>query len=174
MESDVYRLLAANDDGSGLTTDRAIAILQASKATPGPDKIPVVDDTIRAPKAVTRFSGLRAKIGNQASQPGRSSGQLRPTGRERSSYAALSPAEETNLHARRVKSLAPESREKTVFNPQITPLDNLGKTSQYVHCPYCKQTTMTRVEHSDSKTSKTVNALLWAGLGDPFALTAHD
>ena len=33
---------------------------------------------------------------------------------------------------------------------------------------------MTRVEHSDSKASKRVNALLWAGLGDPFALTAFD
>ena len=68
-----------------------------------------------------------------------------------------------------------ESQERILISPShMSPLHRLGKTSEQVYCPYCKQTTKTRVERSDSKTTKGVNALLWMGMGDPFALTAHD
>ena len=77
--------------------------------------------------------------------------------------------------ARRKKGLVSESQEAILTSPSRTsPLQRLGNTSDHVYCPYCKQTTETRVERSDSKATKKVNALLWMGLGDPFALTAHD
>jgi hypothetical protein len=84
----------------------------------------------------------------------------------------LSPADP---RARRRKGLVCESQERILTSPSRTsPLRLLGKTSQQVFCPYCKQTTNTRVEQSDSKKTKRVNALLWMGMGDPFALTSHD
>jgi hypothetical protein len=74
--------------------------------------------------------------------------------------------------ARRRKGLVSESQETILTH--ISPLHRLGKRSGQVYCPYCKRTTQTRVEQSDSKTTKGVNAILWMGMGDPFALTAHD
>jgi LITAF-like zinc ribbon domain len=74
--------------------------------------------------------------------------------------------------ARRRRGLVSESLERIVTH--ILPLHRLGKRSEQVHCPYCKQITKTRVEQSDSKTTKGVNAILWMGMGDPFALTSHD
>jgi hypothetical protein len=82
---------------------------------------------------------------------------------------------QADLRSRRRKGLVCESQERILTSPSHTsPLRLLGKTSQQVFCPYCKQTTNTRVEQSDSKTTKKVNALLWMGMGDPFALTSHD
>src|SRR5665213_1365920 len=77
--------------------------------------------------------------------------------------------------AQRRRTLVSESSER-LFTPlsQIWDLQDLGKTPQRVLCPYCKQTARTRVRRSDSSTTKTVNALLWMGFADPFALASYD
>jgi hypothetical protein len=77
--------------------------------------------------------------------------------------------------ARRRKGLVSKSQERILASPShISSLHHLGKRSEQVYCPYCKQTTKTRVEQTDSKATKGVNALLWMGMGDPFALAALD
>jgi hypothetical protein len=74
--------------------------------------------------------------------------------------------------ARRRRGQVSESQERILT--RILPLHHLGKRSEQVYCPYCKQTTKTRVEQSDSNATKGVNAILWMGMGDPFSLTSHD
>jgi hypothetical protein len=77
--------------------------------------------------------------------------------------------------ARQRNGLVSESQERILTSPShVSPLHSLGKKSEQVYCPYCKQTTTTRVESSDSRTTKGVNALLWIGMGDPFALSAFN
>jgi ribosomal protein L44E len=77
--------------------------------------------------------------------------------------------------ARRRKGLVSESQERILASPShLSSLHRLGKRSEQVFCPYCKQATQTRVEQTDSRTTKGVNAILWMGMGDPFALTTLD
>lgn len=106
------KALAASDDGSGLNTAKAIAILQEGVVASSSEKIPVitVKDTI---KPGPRFGGMKFKFGSKPAQPAASAlppqpaiksppqptppkkpfGELRPTKKERAAYAELSKEE---------------------------------------------------------------------------------
>ena len=105
------KALAASDDGSGLNTDKAIALLQESLSASSMEKIPVIDAKHTA-KPSPRFGGMKFKFGNKAPQlagmepvptvvkpppqpaaPQRTFGELRPTKKEREAYANLSNEE---------------------------------------------------------------------------------
>ena len=105
------KALAASDDGSGLNTDKAIALLREGVSASSAEKIAVVD-TKHSTKLAPRFSGMKFKFGSKAVQqtgteasppvvksppqpaaPQRAFGELRPTKKERAAYANLSPEE---------------------------------------------------------------------------------
>ena len=102
------KALAASDDGSGLNTDKAIALLQESLSASSMEKIPVIDAKHNA-KPSPRFGGMKFKFGNKTPQPAgtepvptvpkpppqpivpqKTFGELRPTKKEREAYANLS------------------------------------------------------------------------------------
>jgi len=107
------KALAASDDGSGLNTDKAIALLQESMSASSTEKIPV-SNAKHSTKAVPRFSGMKFKFGSKSAQqtgteaslppsviklppqpaaPQKAFGELRPTKKDRAAYANLSPEE---------------------------------------------------------------------------------
>jgi hypothetical protein len=107
------KALAASDDGSGLNTDKAIALLQERVSASSTGKIPVVDAN-RPTKPAPRFGGMKFKFGSKAAQQTRTEvsplrqgvksppqptssqkafGELKPTKKERTAYANLSPEE---------------------------------------------------------------------------------
>lgn len=103
------KALAASDDGSGLNTDKAIALLQQSMAASSSEKIPAIDTK----KLTPRFGGMKFKFGSKPPQPVETArapslevksskqpvtsqkafGELRPTKKDRAAYAGLSPEE---------------------------------------------------------------------------------
>jgi hypothetical protein len=108
------KALAASDDGSGLNTTKAIALLQESMSAASTEKIPVTNAK-HSTKLAPRFSGMKFKFGSKSTQqtgteasllpppaihlppqpaaPQRSFGELRPTKKERAAYANLSAEE---------------------------------------------------------------------------------
>ena len=111
------KALAASDDGSGLDTEKAIAILQESVSASRMEKIPVIDDK-HSVKPSARFGAIKFKFSSKALQPTvaqplppvaelppqpappkRTFGELRPTKKEREAYANLS-----NEEAKGIKS----------------------------------------------------------------------
>jgi hypothetical protein len=105
------KALAASDDGSGLNTDKAIALLQGSVPASSTERVPVAD-TKHPTKSALRFGGMKFKFGSKTAQqtgadasppvvkispqpaaPQRTFGELRPTKKERAAYANLSPEE---------------------------------------------------------------------------------
>ena len=82
-----------------------------------------------------------------------------------------------NLPYRRHTISAASSREalfSSSCSSNASSLSHLSKKPATVNCPYCHNITTTRVRQSDSKTTKAVHAVLWAGMADPFALTTFD
>lgn len=106
------KALAASDDGSGLNTDKAIALLQEGVVASSSEKIPVIN-VKDAAKPAPRFGGIKFKFGSKPAQraagalspppavesppqpapPKRSFGELQPTKKERTAYAELSKEE---------------------------------------------------------------------------------
>jgi hypothetical protein len=109
------KALAASDDGSGLNTDKAIALLQESVAASSSEKIPVLDAK-HSQKPAPRFGGMKFKFSSKPQQPQQPAGsalspspvikpppqpaapkktfgELRPTKKERAAYAGLSNEE---------------------------------------------------------------------------------
>jgi hypothetical protein len=107
------KALAATDDGSGLNTDKAIALLRERVSASSAEKIPVTNAK-HSTKATPRFGGIKFKFGSKSaqqtgteaslappvinlpSQPAaqqRPFGELRPTKKERAAYANLSAEE---------------------------------------------------------------------------------
>jgi hypothetical protein len=107
------KALAASDDGSGLNTDKAIALLQESVSASSTEKIPVINAK-HSTKPAQRFGGMKFKFGSKAAQqtrteaspppsvvklppqpaaPQKTFGELRPTKKERAAYANLSAEE---------------------------------------------------------------------------------
>jgi hypothetical protein len=103
------KALAASDDGSGLNTDKAIALLQEGVAASSSEKIPVIN-VKDAAKPAPRFGGIKFKFGSKTAQPAagalsppqpappkRPFGELQPTKKERAAYAELSKEEAKGL-----------------------------------------------------------------------------
>jgi hypothetical protein len=106
------KALAASDDGSGLNTDKAIALLREGVAASSSEKIPVID-TKDSTKSTPRFGGMKFRFSSKPTQPAgspfsppplvkpppqpaapqRTFGELRPTKKERAAYAGLSSDE---------------------------------------------------------------------------------